>query len=159
MVDSMYCLTILLFFDIQLYYYINLRSSIISLPFFWSFISFFRCFFIMVNISCSFITVSKIFCGKVLETSVFLLATLLPIRSVVASSVVWIAFLEAVLSAYVGDCLAWPRRFWLYSLLTFFYVTLELITRVMFILSFISSDLEFWSVNHTSIWKLRLNVF
>ena len=93
MVDSTYCLTILLFFDIQLYYYINLRSSIISLPFFWRYIS--RDIYIYslgVSLSCSIfpvnLLVSKIFCGKVLETSVFLLATLLPIRSPLASAVV-----------------------------------------------------------------------
>ena len=59
MVDSTYCLTILLFFDIQLYYYINLRSSIISLPFFWRYIS--RDIYIYslgVSLSCSIFPVN-----------------------------------------------------------------------------------------------------
>ena len=42
----------------------------------------------------------------------------------------------------------------------FLYFTLWLITKVMFILSSISSSLEFWSVNHTSIYENSwLNAF
>ena len=32
-------------------------------------------------------------------------------------------------------------------------LNIKLIIKVMFILPFISSDLEFWSVNHTSIYE------
>ena len=43
---------------------------------------------------------------------------------------------------------------------SFLYITLYLITKVVFILSSISKGLEFWSVNHTLIYKnSESNVF
>ena len=61
--------------------------------------------------------VSELFCGKVFETLVILSAILLPIKSVVASAVFWIALFEVVLSAFVADYLIWAISFWLYLLL------------------------------------------
>ena len=68
MVDLVYCLTKLLFFDILLlYYYINIRSS--------------RFFCISsgdiyvslgIPFSCSFVTVSELFCGEIFEIFVIL---------------------------------------------------------------------------------------
>ena len=63
-----------------------------------------------ISLSCSFVTVSELFCCEFFETFVILpsydLATasaiLLPIRSSVASSVFWIALFEAVLNAFVA---------------------------------------------------------
>ena len=43
---------------------------------------------------------------------------------------------------------------------SFLYITLYLLTKVVFILSSISKGLEFWSVNHTLIYKnSESNVF
>ena len=83
MVDLLYYLTSLFFFDVTvLYYYINLRSSII----FWLssgdiYLSF------GISLSCSFVIVSELFCNERLGTFVTLLAILLPIKSPVASAV------------------------------------------------------------------------
>ena len=52
---------------------------------------------------------SLIICCKLF---VNLLVILLLIKWPVASALFWIALFEAVLSTYVADCLAWPRRFW-----------------------------------------------
>ena len=99
MVDLMYYLTNLLFFDILLlYYYTNLRSSIIfclvSGDIYLSFdISLSSAIF-----SVSFITVPELFCGKVFEAFVILLAILLLIKSPVS--------FESALSVSVADCLA-----------------------------------------------------
>ena len=83
MVDFVYYLTNLLFSYIPLlYYYINLRSSIIfclsSGDIYLSF---------GISLSRSFLIISELFCGKLLETFVILLAILLPIKSPVASAV------------------------------------------------------------------------
>ena len=77
MVDLVYYLTNLSFFDIPLLYcYINLRSSII---FYLSsediYIS------IGISFSCSFVIVSELFGGEILESFVILLAILLPVKS------------------------------------------------------------------------------
>ena len=78
MVNFAYCLTSVLFFDISLlYYYINLRLSIIF------------CFssgeiYHSLGISIYFVTVSELFCGEVSETVVMSSAILLPIKSPVA---------------------------------------------------------------------------
>ena len=81
MVDLMYCVTSLLFFDIPLLrYYANLDSSIVS------------CLF-SGDIYLSFgISISSSFCecnslGEFFETLVTLSAILLPIKSLVASAV------------------------------------------------------------------------
>ena len=58
------------------------------------------------SLSCSFIIVSELFCGELLETFVILLAFLFPIKSPVASSVFWITLFEVVLSTSIADCLA-----------------------------------------------------
>ena len=80
MVDLMYCLAYLLLFDIPLlYYYINLKSSIIfcvsSGDIYLSSV---------ISLSCSFVTVSQLFCDKVFETFVILPSILLPIKLPVA---------------------------------------------------------------------------
>ena len=51
------------------------------------------------SISSSFVTVSELFCGEVFKTFVILLTVLFPIKSLIASSVFWIAPLGAVLNA------------------------------------------------------------
>ena len=113
-------------------------------------------------------------------------AILLPIRSSVASAVLNYFFWSR-LSGSEGNCLAWLISFGLYLPLftsifskrktsvsfdkytiswfnwikcLFLYVTHQLITKVLFILSSISNGLEFWSVNHTSIYEnSELNIF
>ena len=87
MVDLVYYLTNLLFFNIiSIYYYINLRLSIIfclsSGDIYLSLgIS------IGISLSCSFATVFKLFCCQFIENPVTLLEMLLPISSPVASVV------------------------------------------------------------------------
>ena len=83
MVDLVYCLTNLLFFNIPIScYYVNLRSSMI-------FSSSSGDIYLPLDISLSFsiLTFSKLFCGKVFETFVMPSAILLPIKSPVASAV------------------------------------------------------------------------
>ena len=83
MVGSVYYLKDLLFFDIPLlYYYINLRSSIIF------FLSTGDIYLSLdISLLCSFLTVSKLFFSDVLETFMILSAILLPVKSPVASAV------------------------------------------------------------------------
>ena len=52
------------------------------LSFFWRYIYYFRGF-----LSCSFVSLSELFCGEFFEAFVILLAILLPIKSPVASAV------------------------------------------------------------------------
>ena len=74
------------FFGILLlYYYINLRTSVIF-SFFW------RCLLLNISLSipifsASFVTVSELFYGEFIETFVKLLAILSPIKSTVGSAV------------------------------------------------------------------------
>ena len=83
MVDMVYYLTNLLFFDILLSYYcINLRSSIIF------------CLFsgdihlsLCISLSCSFITVSELIWFKFFQTFEILSTMSLPLKSRVASTV------------------------------------------------------------------------
>ena len=72
-----------MFFDISLlYYYINLRSSItFCLSSGDTYLS------LGISLSCSFVIVSELFCSKLLEAFVILLATLLQIKSLVDSAV------------------------------------------------------------------------
>ena len=116
MIDLVYCLKHLLYFDISLmYYYINIRSSMIfclsSRDIYLSFGMF---------LSCSFLTICKLFCSKVLAFFVILSVILLPIKWPAAS-----AFFD-LLSWDRFKCicgiiyyLVWSRRFWLYLLLKF----------------------------------------
>ena len=60
-------------------------------------------------LSASFVTVSELFYGKVIEAFVILSSILLPIKSPVASAVFWSALFEAVLVVSVADCLAWSK--------------------------------------------------
>ena len=80
MVDLAYYLTNLLFVDIPLlYYYINLRSSrIFCLSSGDIYLS------LDISLSCSFVIISELFCGELLETLVILSAILLPVKSPVA---------------------------------------------------------------------------
>ena len=112
MVNLVYCPTDLLFFDISLsYYFINLNLSMICSLFSGDIYIFLQVYLFCLK------PLLKYFCA--FGTFVILLAFLLPIKSPVASAVFWIAFFEAVSSAYVADCLAWSRNFWLYLLLKF----------------------------------------
>ena len=78
MLNLVYSLTNLLFFDIPLlYYYVSLISSItFSLS----------SGDISLSLSFSFIIVSELFCCESFEINVILLAILLPIKSPVASA-------------------------------------------------------------------------
>ena len=90
MINLVYYLKTLLFFDIpKLYYYINLRSSIIF--------SFFGSIYLssVIFLSCSFITASALFYGYFLKIFVTLLAISLPIKSPVPPAVFWIVLFEA----------------------------------------------------------------
>ena len=82
MVGLVYYLTNLSFFDIPLlYYYINLRSSIIFC------LSSGNIFLSLgISLQCSFVIVAELFSGELLETFVILLAILLPNKSPVASA-------------------------------------------------------------------------
>ena len=83
MVDLMYCLTYLLFFDILLlYYYINLRSLII----FWLSSEYIN-LSLSIYLSFSFAIPSELFYGEILETFVVLLVILSPIKSPAALAV------------------------------------------------------------------------
>ena len=79
MVDLMYCLENLLFFDIPLsYYYTNCNSSVIC------------CLSsgdIYISFVISLLALSKLFCEDFFETLAILSAILLPIKSPVASAV------------------------------------------------------------------------
>ena len=101
MVDLMYCLTNLLFFDIPLSYYYyyyyyyyctNLNSSIISCIFSGD-------IYLSFGISSSLLTTFKLF----FEDFVILSAILLSIKAPVASAVFWITLFEAVFIASVLD--------------------------------------------------------
>ena len=83
MVDLMYYLTNLLFFYIPLLnHYINVRSSIMfCLSCGDTYLS------LRISLSCSFVIVSELSCGQLLETFIILLAILLPVKSPVASAV------------------------------------------------------------------------
>ena len=83
MFDLVYFLTNLLFFYIPLLnYYISIRSSItFYLPFGDIYLS------LDISLSFSFAVVSELFCCKVFEVFVVLLAILLPTKSSVALAV------------------------------------------------------------------------
>ena len=83
MIDFVYCLTNLLFFDIPLlYYYINLRSStIFCLSSGDIYLS------LGISLPYSFVTVFESFYSELLEVFIILLAILLPIKSPVVSAV------------------------------------------------------------------------
>ena len=102
--DLVYCQTFS-FFIWLLFDYVNLKSLII-------FCIFFVDIYVSFDISVSLSTVSEEFCGNV----VVILLILLTIKSPVACAFLWIVSLDGVLSAYVADCIAWSRRFWLYLL-------------------------------------------
>ena len=129
MLDLVYYLTNLLFFDIPLLYcYINLRSSIVFCLFFWRYTSF------LGNSSlCSFVIIywtilrwtSWDFCNSISNSITDQI-----------NSCFWcflffyflffLFFFEVVLSTSVADCLACSRTFWLYLLLTFSFIFLSI---------------------------------
>ena len=122
MVDLMYYLTNLSFFDIPLLcYYINLEWWIICCLF-GRYASFVWHFSIKSYIFCF---TFKCFWTILWWTSWYFVVTsaiLLPAKSTVASAFFWIALFEAVLSASVTDCSTCSRSFWLYLLLKFLIV-------------------------------------
>ena len=106
MVDLVYYQTNLLSLDISLLYgHINFRLSITlclsSGDIYHS---------LGISLSCSFVIVTELFCGELLEIFVFLLAILLSIKSPVASAVFWMTLFEEILIAPVEDFLTWPIR-------------------------------------------------
>ena len=54
-----------------------------------------------------FITISKLFGGKDIDTFVIMWAILLAIKRSIVSAVFWIAPFEVVLNASIADCLVW----------------------------------------------------
>ena len=87
MVDLMYCLASSLFFDIQsIYYYINLRSSIIFYVFPGDIYLSFGIFLSNTIFSASLSTVFQLLWGAVFDTFVILSAILLSIKSPVVSA-------------------------------------------------------------------------
>ena len=127
MVDLVYYLTNLLFFCILLlYYYINLRSSIIFYIFYgYIYLSLgilyqILCFLFYFQLSSNYPALNF------LRPLIFYQRLLLSIKSLVASVVFWIALFEAVLSISVADCLAWSTNSWLYLLLKLFLKSLPI---------------------------------
>ena len=117
-VDLVYYLTNLLVFGIGiLCYYIILRLSIIFCLFSGNIHLSLSYSLSSLIFSVSFVTVSKLFLRKAIQTFLIIWAILLPIKSLVASAGFWIALFEAVASVYVADYLTWSRNFLLYSLL------------------------------------------
>ena len=105
MIDLMYYLTNLLFFNIPLlYYYISLRSSIT-----FCFSSEDLYLSLGISLSCLFVIDFDLFCCKFFEIFVILSTILLPIEILSASAVLWITLFEGILSESVSDFLAWSR--------------------------------------------------
>ena len=103
------CIIEKIFFDVPLlYYYINLRSSITCL-FFLEVYTQFLVFLVHFQLFLNYSAVNF------LRLFVVLSAFLLRIKS----SNFWVALSKAVLSASVGDCLAWSINVWLYLAFTF----------------------------------------
>ena len=99
MLDLVYCLINLLYFDIPLLYsHTHLSSPIIFC------LSGDICLSLGFYLSLYFVTVSELFCGEIFEIYVILSAILLPIESPVISADYWITLFEAVLRASVADC-------------------------------------------------------
>ena len=121
MVELVYYLSHLFFCGIPLlYYYINLRRSIIFCLF-----SGERYIYLGISSTCSmfsvsFWTVSGLLCGEVLETCNF-------ISSFITNDIInyfqffSVGHLEAVFNMSAEDCLAWSRRFWLHLPLKFLF--------------------------------------
>ena len=88
------------------------------MSFFWRYVS-----FLLVLVSLS----SSLFCNLLecnsvedfFETFIILSTILLPVKSPVASAVLWIVLYEAVFTASVVDFFAPSRSFWPYLLLKF----------------------------------------
>ena len=59
-----------------------------------------------ISLSCSFVTISELFCFEFFENFVTLFALLLPIKSPIAAAHFRIALFKAVLNASVADFLA-----------------------------------------------------
>ena len=114
-----------------LYYYINLRSSVVFCLFSGDIYLSLSISLLITIFFASFITVSKLLYGGVLETFVILWIILLPIKSPAASFFFffWISLFKAVLSATVVDFGTWSRRFWLYLQL-FTYIFIFIFTNI-----------------------------
>ena len=111
----MYCLKNVLFFDIPLlYYYINLRSSKI---FCLSSRDIYLC--VCISLSCSFVTVSELFCVDFFLSSCNSVSNFITNQITRCLCCFWVTLFELVLSAPVADYLAWSRSFWLYLPLKF----------------------------------------
>ena len=111
MVDLVYCLTSLLFFGILiLYYYINLRSSMIFCLFSGDIYLSLGITLSNLIFSASLSTVSELFCGEVLETFVILSAILLAIKLPVASVFFDIYHLSFYLYFYQYSCPYFYKR-------------------------------------------------
>ena len=95
---------------VLLYYYINLRSSImLSLSSGYIYIYIYIYIYKLgISLSCSFVATSELFCCDVLKIKS---RTLLPNKSPIFSAAFSIARFEAVLSVSVADCLAWSKNF------------------------------------------------
>ena len=98
--------------------------------------------------SASFVTVSELFCGKLLETFVILSAFYCQLNHHLLQLFFWIALYKTVLSATVAHCLAWSRSFWLYLLL----IILLMFLPMLLIMFFIKRQ-KF--ITFTNIWCLN----
>ena len=162
MADLVYCLTNLLFFDIQLLYcYTNLNSSIICCLFSGDM---YHSFGICIS------SLPSLFCRSLedfLEIFVNLSAVVLPNKSPVASAVFssfyciccrYFSSIKKILAAFIGLIFTHvfskrrkSKSFYIYSILKFnlishFYNWQHyLITKVKFTLSSISNSCPFWS--------------
>ena len=97
---------IIFWYPIIIYYYINLKSSIISC----------LCsgdIYLVLSICFSFI--SELICGEAFKALVIFSPIFYPIKSPVASTVLNCSF-WTVLSASVAHVLAWSKRLWPYLL-------------------------------------------
>ena len=120
MVDLIYYLTNLLFFDILLlYYYVNVRVSIVFLLFL-RYIAFCRYFFIMLSICYFIYNCFWIILWRSLWGVSNFISDFISNQITRCLCCFWITLFEAILSASVRDCLTWPRSFFRYSLLRFF---------------------------------------
>ena len=118
MVNLVYYLKNLFFFDIPLlHYYMNLRSSIVFCLFSVD-IYLLYAFLYLVQYFRLHLEVSEWFCGEVFKTFVILYVSLLPIKWLIASGDFLISLSEALLNVSVAECLAWLISFWMYLPLT-----------------------------------------
>ena len=86
--------------------------------------------FLGISLLCTSATFSKLFCCELFQTVVNLLATLLPIKSPVASAVFGITVFAVVLRTSVSVYFALSRSCWLYLSLRFLLIFLPIFSHI-----------------------------